>query len=111
MIVAALATKGNRNSDTGEMADKNNQEQTGSINNSNNISASVLEGILRYSDDPFRGNLKLVSQYSDIYVRTARDFSSLIGLEVLVRINGTLDKFELLDVELKVTRDGYILQQ
>ena len=111
LIAVALVNKGNINSDTDEMSDKDNQKQVGSTDNSNNASASILEGVLRYSDDPFRGNFKLVSQYSDIYIRTARDFSSLIGLEVLVKINGTLDKFELLDMEPKVAKDGYILQQ
>lgn len=108
LIVFALVNKNNKKTDMlGKEANQNVQAQA----DSNLTVANVLEGVLRPSDDLFRGNLKLVSQYNDIYIRTARDFSSLIGLEVLVKINGPLDKFELLDIQPRVAKDGYILQQ
>ena len=107
LIVVALATKGNKGTDPVVEIDEDQKQ----IVSADNMSAIVLEGVLRYSDDPIRGNLKLVSQYSDFYIRTARDFSNLIGLEVLARINGPLEKFELINIEPKVARDGYILQQ
>ena len=109
LIVVALTTKNNQN--TNPIVTDNEAVQEQSDTMTNNMTANVLEGTLRYSDDSSRGNLKLVSNTSDIYIRTLRDFSSLVGLEVLVRINGTLDKFELLDVEPKVIKDGYIRQQ
>ncbi|OGM97084.1 MAG: hypothetical protein A3B86_03035 [Candidatus Yanofskybacteria bacterium RIFCSPHIGHO2_02_FULL_38_22b] len=109
LIVVGLVSKSDNNSDTTIMENKDLPGQINSVGNE--IMANVLEGVLRNSDDLSRGNFKLVSQYSDIYIRTARDFSMLIGLEVLVKINGGLDKFELLDIQPRVAKDGYILQQ
>lgn len=75
------------------------------------IGENYLEGLLENSDDIGRGNLKLVSPVGQIYIRTARDFSTLIGFDVLVTIDGTLDKFTLLNIEKRVEKDGYIQAQ
>ena len=72
---------------------------------------SYLEGVLYKSEEPRRGNLKLLSNDGDIYLRTSRDFSALLGLQVLVIVNGTKDNFELVDIQSKVAKDGFLLNQ
>ena len=111
LIVMALANKGDKGVNPLDKINEKPNQSNSASQDKNNASVNVLEGMLRYSDDPTRGNLKLVSVYSDIYIRTSRDFSNLVGLEVLARINGTLDKFELISIEPKVAKDGYIHQQ
>ena len=111
LIVVALADKGNKGVDPLDKVNEKSNQSNSADQDQNNALANVLEGMLRYSDDPTRGNFKIVSVYSDIYIRTSRDFSNLVGFEVLVRISGTLDKFELISIEPKVARDGYIYQQ
>ena len=88
-----------------------NQEQIGAGKDNGALAKSPLEGILQNSDDTSRGNFKLVSDQGDIYIRTNRDFQKLVGLEVLVLINGTLDNFEMVDIQPKIEKDGYILSQ
>ena len=72
---------------------------------------SYLEGVLYKSEDSGRGNFKLSSSEGDIYLKTSRDFSALIGFQVLVFVNGSKDNFELLDIQSKVTKDGFLMQQ
>lgn len=69
---------------------------------------NYLEGLLQSSDDQDRGNLKLLSGDKMIYLRTGRDFGALIGSEVLVFIDGTLESFKLLDIQGKIEKDGFI---
>jgi hypothetical protein len=58
-------------------------------------------GELRVSSDKKRGNLMLMLKDSDriIYLNTSRDFSSLIGKQVRVTIEGSLDDFRLIDIK------------
>lgn len=79
--------------------------------NMSSVVESYLEGRLENSEDTQRGNLKLVSSLGQIYIRTSRDFSALIGFDVLMTIDGTLDKFILLGIEKRVEKDGYIQSQ
>ena len=87
------------------------QKQEVSAGDKSDYGNNYLEGILSKSEDPNRGNLKLISKLGDIYLRTSRDFSSLVGLQVLVIINGSHENFELLDIQSKVANDGFIMQQ
>lgn len=73
-----------------------------------NPTGNYLEGRLENSDDQSKGNLKLSSSAHEIYLRTSRDFSALIGANVLMYIDGTLEKFTLVNIEKKVEKDGYI---
>lgn len=73
------------------------------------VAKDYFEGTLSNSDDPARGNYKLASEDSEIYLRTGRDFSKLVGLQVMVFINGTMEKFELVDIQSKVAGDSYLL--
>lgn len=75
------------------------------------VAGNHFEGRLENSDDVKRGNLKLVSLIGDIYIRTSRDFSALIGLDVLMTIDGTLDKFNLVNIEKRLEKEGYIQSQ
>ena len=61
----------------------------------------TLSGELRASSDPARGNYLFVSGSNQIYIRTARDFSSLVGKQVEVTISGTLESFVLVDIKEK----------
>ena len=90
-----------------------NQEQADNNKNSvNSQSQNYLEGVLQNSNDLNRGNFKLIStSQGNIYIKTDRDFSKLVGLEVLVLIKGTVDNFELVDIQPKIEKDGYLLNQ
>jgi hypothetical protein len=88
----------------------NSPTPTPTSNNSNNSGSSIveeipngLEGELRASTDKKRGNLMLMVKDSDrvVYLNTSRDFSSLIGKQVVVTIEGSLDDFRLLDIKAK----------
>jgi len=111
LIVAALFMK-NKDSNveraelTGDEAEEEIKKDETALSGGN-----YLEGVLRNSEDASRGNLKLISKLGDIYLKTSRDFSNLVGLEVLVLINGTQDSFELVDIQSKVAKDGFIMQQ
>ncbi len=72
---------------------------------------NYFEGTLNNSDNPTLGNFKLVSADHAIYLRTGRDFSKLVGLQVLVFFDGTMEKFELKDIQAKVADESYILPQ
>jgi hypothetical protein len=64
---------------------------------------NALEGELKVSTDKRRGNLMLLMNDSDriIYLNTSRDFSTLIGKQVSVTIEGSLDDFRLVDIKAK----------
>lgn len=72
---------------------------------------STLEGTLWASDNEARGNLMLVNNIANVYIKTYRDFNNLIGERVIVSIDGTLDDFTLLNIEENLTKDGYINTQ
>jgi len=89
----------------------NNSNQSGNVDqNQDNENETdeeesdfTLEGTLQNSNDKNRGNLMLLLTDSDrvVYFTTARDFSKLVGEEVVLTIDGTLDSFTLLDIEAK----------
>lgn len=72
---------------------------------------SALEGTLWISDTEARGNLMLVNNTANFYIKTSRDFNSLIGKQVIVSIDGVLDNFILLNIEENPIKDGYINAQ
>ncbi len=72
---------------------------------------NYLEGALYKSEELKLGNYKLSSKDGDIYLHTSRDFSALVGYQVLVLINGTKDKFELVDIQSKVSDGGFIKER
>ncbi|OGN35057.1 MAG: hypothetical protein A3F98_00915 [Candidatus Yanofskybacteria bacterium RIFCSPLOWO2_12_FULL_41_8] len=112
MLVAGVALIAFSIFDKGKLdvADMENEDTT-KVAATETEDADYLEGVLYASEDMSRGNLKLVSDGRNIYMRTSRDFSRLIGLQVLVFIEGALDNFELIDIQPKLEKNGYILQQ
>ena len=68
-------------------------------------SGNSWEGKLQVSDNATRGSLLLMTQVNgrptNIYIRTARDFGALVGKDVIVTYDGTLDKFVLLNIVAK----------
>jgi len=68
---------------------------------SSDASAGSLEGELQASDNPAKGNLMLITPKRTIYVHTSRDFSTLIGKQVGLVIDGIEDNFTLKDIVAK----------
>lgn len=59
------------------------------------------EGMLKTSDNSAKGNLMLVNKDHTIYLRTSRDFSSLIDKNVEVTYQGSLESFKLGEIKAK----------
>jgi hypothetical protein len=57
-------------------------------------------GVLKKSDSPTKGNVMLVTKDRTIYMKTSRDFSSLLDKNVSVTYEGTWQNFVLGDVTL-----------
>jgi hypothetical protein len=81
-----------------------NSEQTNMSQNEAAVPSSISqaatgteswEGTLENSNNSAKGNLMLVTPAHTIYIRSGRDFSSLIGKKVNVTYQGTLDSFSL----------------
>lgn len=62
------------------------------------VATFVRQGTLLTSDNPTRGNLMLKTQNSIFYLRTSRDYSSLLGKSVTATGNGTTEQFSLIDI-------------
>lgn len=69
---------------------------------------NTLEGALWTSDNTAKGNLMLTNNYATIYIKTAREFNNLVGKNVIVTVDGTIDKFTLLNIEENLAKDGFI---
>ena len=65
---------------------------------------SVLSGALLVSDNLDKGNLMLLFGNSIVYIKTSRDFSDLVDKNVVVSVEGTLDKFVLLEIKEDQTK-------
>jgi FKBP-type peptidyl-prolyl cis-trans isomerase len=84
------------------------QEQQNTENNNQNNqtqkptdSSTFWEGTLTLSDNLSKGNYALVTKDRKIYIKTSRDYSSLVGKEVKVTYEGTLEVFRLGDIVAK----------
>mgnify|MGYP001598800059 FL=1 len=77
-------------------------------NTANEERVNTLEGTLWPSDDAIKGNLMLVNSATTIYIKSSRDFGSLVGKYVIASVDGTLDNFVLLNIEEHLTKDGFI---
>ena len=58
-------------------------------------------GTLKGSDNIVKGNLMLVAPKTTIYIRTARDYSTLVGKKVVVTYKGTAESFVLDNIVAK----------
>ncbi len=98
----------NKNSDNELVGNKEMSDEEGEDSDLGSEVSSYLEGRLENSDNLVQGNYKLMSALSRIYIKTSRDFSSLVGSDVLVTIDGSTESFTLLNIEKRVEKDGYI---
>ena len=110
LITLALVDKNNKSQEIVDDS-KIELEQTDIIKADQISQVGSIEGVLNNSNDSSRGNFKLISGIGDIYIRTNRDFSALIGLRVLVFFNGTFENFELIDIQAKIENDGFLISQ
>lgn len=67
-------------------------------------SPNLWEGTLKKSDNSQKGNLMLLTQDKKIYIKTNRDFTSLLDKTVVVTYEGTADAFRLGDIVEKVVQ-------
>lgn len=56
---------------------------------------SVWNGVLKNSDNPAKGNFMLVTSNRTIYIKTSRDFGSLVDKKVNVTYTGDSGSFTL----------------
>ena len=90
-----------------------NQEQTQNSNENTNkpassptptsqttMSGNMWEGTLLATDNTNKGNYRLQTKDHLLYLRTSRDFSSMVGKEVKVSYEGTLDSFVLGNIDV-----------
>ncbi len=80
-------------------------EEQGDESSSNQMtikdSENVWEGTLKNSDNTSKGNLMLVTKDHNIYIKTSRDFSQLLGKEVKATYEGSLESFRLGEIVAK----------
>jgi hypothetical protein len=62
------------------------------------LKGNSLTGTLQKSDNAKNGNLMVITEGRKHYIRTSRDYISLIGKQVDVRYEGTLEDFVLGDI-------------
>lgn len=84
----------------GEEQQENNNTSTES-DNENQGEENMWEGKLEASDNTAKGNYKLTSGTHVIYIKTSRDYSSLVGKDVKVSYQGSLESFSLQDITAK----------
>lgn len=77
------------------------QQNQAKQTNSNIASPSPFEGELQISDNPAKGNLMLLSPSRTLYVKTSRDFNSLLGKQVKLIVEGDELNFTLKDIQLR----------
>jgi len=99
-IIAILKNPSDKTSDAGTddtnleqdmMMDDQDQERT-------DAERENFVGILQESDNQAIGNLMLVQEGRNVYLFTSRDYSSLIGQEVKLVVEGSLERFRLVDI-------------
>ena len=61
-------------------------------------SGDELYGILRASEDKEIGNYKLVLEQEEVFIKTSRNYDALIGSNVFMTIDGSLESFRLIDI-------------
>lgn len=82
-----------------ENTNQNGTDQEGEETDSQDPQAGAnvnVSGTLQESDNPELGNLMVDSESGKIYINTARDFSSLLGTQVELNAEGTLNSFRFI---------------
>ena len=65
------------------------------------MAGNTWEGTLKQSDNAAKGNLMISVDGHMVYIRTSRDYSGLVGKNVTVTYQGTMDNFTLGDITAK----------
>jgi hypothetical protein len=85
--------------ETPAAAQANNAKQAASVPLSKTQTApGVWLGTLKPSNKPSSGNYMLITTDREIYIKTSRDFSSLLGKQVYVTYQGDVSSFVLGDI-------------
>jgi uncharacterized protein with NAD-binding domain and iron-sulfur cluster len=85
-----------------ENSSEETQEKTTPIKVVNSTEKNpVWTGVLKTSDNPKKGNLMLVTKDRTVYLKTSRDFSTLLNKEVNVSYEGDFTNFVLGNITLK----------
>lgn len=112
IIISATRSSDNNTNSPVEQGQEQMQEQDGtsmlnegetkndntSTSNSSTNGQLVREGTLLVSDDSKQGNYMVRTSNSIFYIRTSRDFSSLVNKEVTMTAKGTVEMFSLVDI-------------
>lgn len=112
IIISATRSSDNNTNSPVEQGQEQMQEQDGtsmlnegetkndntSTSNSSTNGQLVREGTLLVSDDSKQGNYMVRTSNSIFYIKTSRDFSSLVNKEVTMTAKGTVEMFSLVDI-------------
>lgn len=90
-LIAVFKTKPEGNQQQGTQQTGGQQSNGKAMNQS----FAVWTGALKISDNSKKGNLMLATKDHVIYIKTSRDFSALVGKNVMVTYEGTMDNFVL----------------
>jgi hypothetical protein len=86
-----------------EMLEENRESEktpTPTPKQSESTQGEYWEGVLLESDNTNKGNYRLQTNDHMLYLRTSRDFSSMLGKNVRVTYEGTLENFVLGDIDV-----------
>ena len=103
IVIAALWLSLSKKADKQPVQEQQNQNQQQTVKPNDttpSANSDVWTGTLQKSDNSAKGNLLLVTSERNIYIRSNRDFSSLIGKKVRVSYEGTWQNFVLGDITL-----------
>ncbi|MBI5530672.1 MAG: hypothetical protein HY918_04190 [Candidatus Doudnabacteria bacterium] len=103
IVIAALWLSLSKKADKQPAQQQQNQNQQQTVqptDSTPSAKSDVWTGTLQKSDNAAKGNLLLVTSERNIYIRSNRDFSSLIGKKVRVSYEGTWQNFVLGDITL-----------
>ncbi len=79
----------------------NSESQKQPATDTTKASSDIWSGNLKTSDATNKGNLMLITAERTIYIKTSRDYNSLIGKKVRVSYSGSLQSFVLGDITLQ----------
>ncbi|HYV33539.1 MAG TPA: hypothetical protein VE973_01700 [Candidatus Limnocylindria bacterium] len=107
LVVVALVwlLRAKPSDQTQTQSDLEQQSSTQQDNNNTGLkmpdATNTWTGTLKMSDNSKKGNLMLVTSDHTIYLKTSRNFSALIGKEVVVTYSGTTNSFVLGNITAK----------
>ncbi len=97
-VIRVKQTNDNKDSQANEQQNTNTSQQEQKTIAPAKTNSDVWVGNLKASDTPSKGNLMLVTAERTIYIKTNRDYSSLVGKKVRVSYSGSWQNFVLGDI-------------